>query len=96
MNGTIKSFEERKDIKGEETFDLGDSWKSNCATLPAVAFVLRTVLTNSPNSSLPECLFNIFNTTYNLTIRKSLALTTLNYLCSHSLTNEDCRSRVSR
>ena len=30
----IKSFKERKDIKGKDTFDLSDWWKSNCATLP--------------------------------------------------------------
>ena len=29
---SIKSFEERKDIKGKDTFDLSDWWKSNCAT----------------------------------------------------------------
>jgi hypothetical protein len=45
----IKSFEER----------------SNCATLPAFACVLRAVLTNSPNSCPPERLFSIFNATYN-------------------------------
>jgi hypothetical protein len=46
----IKSFEERKDSKGKGTFDLSEWWKSNCATLPAFASVLRAVLTNSPNS----------------------------------------------
>ena len=30
----IKSFEERKDSQGKDTFDLSDWWKSNCATLP--------------------------------------------------------------
>ena len=44
-----QSFEERKDIKGEDTFDLSD-WKSNCATLPGFAYVFCTVLTSSPNS----------------------------------------------
>ena len=35
--------------------------KSNCATLPAAfAYVLRAVLTNSPNSCPPERLFSIF------------------------------------
>jgi hypothetical protein len=37
---SIKSFEERKDRKGKDTFDLSDWWKSNCATLPAFACVL--------------------------------------------------------
>ncbi len=31
-----------------------------------------------------------------ITIRRSLTLTTLNYRCSHSLTNEACGSTVSR
>ena len=53
LAGSIKSFEERKDIKGKDTFDLSDWWKSNCATLPGFTYVLRTVLTNSPNSCLP-------------------------------------------
>ncbi len=62
--GSIKSFEERKDNKGKDTFVLSDWWKSNCATLPGFAYVLRAVLTNSPNSYPPERLFNIFNATY--------------------------------
>ena len=65
LDDSIKSFEERKDNKGKDTFDFSDWWKSNCATLPGFAYVLRTVLTNSPNSCAPECLFIIFNTTYN-------------------------------
>jgi hypothetical protein len=40
---SIKSFEERKDSKGKDSFDLSDWWKSNCATLPAFAYVLRAV-----------------------------------------------------
>jgi hypothetical protein len=63
--GSIKSFEERKDSKGKDTFDLSDWWKSNCATLPGFTYVLRAVLTNSPNSCPPERLFSIFNSTYN-------------------------------
>ena len=31
LAGSIKSFEERKDSKGKDTFDLSDWWKSNCA-----------------------------------------------------------------
>ena len=62
LAGSIKSFEERKDSKGKDTFDLSDWWKSNCATLPVVG----------------------------------VRPTTVNYLCSHSLTNEPCSSRVSR
>ena len=62
---SIKSFEERKDSKGKDTFDLSDWWKSNSATLPGLAYVLRAVLTNSPNSCPPERLFSIFNASYN-------------------------------
>ncbi len=64
LAGSIKSFEERNDSKGKDTFDLSDWWKSNCTTLPGFTYVLCEVLTNSPNSCPPECLFSIFNTTY--------------------------------
>ena len=62
--GSIKSFEERKDSKGKDTVDLSDWWKSNCATLTGFAYVLRAVLTNSPNSCPTERLFSLFNVTY--------------------------------
>ena len=65
LAASIKSFEERKDSKGKDTFDLSDWWKSNCATLPGFTYVLRAALTNSPNSCPPERLFSIFNATYN-------------------------------
>jgi hypothetical protein len=55
---SIKSFEERKDRKGKDTFDLSDWWKSNCTTLPRFTYVLCEVLTS-------ERLFSIFNATYN-------------------------------
>ena len=35
---SIKSFEERKDSKGKDTFDLSDWWKSNSVTLPGLTF----------------------------------------------------------
>ncbi len=70
---TIKSFEERKDSKGKDTFHLSDWWKSNCATLSGFAYVLRAVLTNSPNSCPPERLFILFNATYNDDQKKSHA-----------------------
>ena len=47
---SIKSFEERKDSNGKDTFVLSDWWKANGATLPGFTYVLRAVLTNSPNS----------------------------------------------
>jgi len=65
LTGSIKSFEESKDIKGKDTFDLSDWWKSNCATLSGFAYVFRAVLTNTPNSCPSESLFTLFNTTYN-------------------------------
>ena len=71
LAGSIKSFEERKDNKGKDTFGLSDWWKSNCATLSGFAYVLRTVLTNAPNSCPPERLFSLFNATYNDDQKKS-------------------------
>jgi hypothetical protein len=65
LTDSIKSFEERKDSEGKDTFDLSEWWKSNSGTLPGFTYVLRTVLTNSPNSCPPERLFSIFNATYN-------------------------------
>ena len=56
LTDSIKSFEDRKDSEGKDTFDLSDWWKSNCATLPAFTYVLRAVLTNSPYSCPPESL----------------------------------------
>ena len=50
---SIKSFEDRTDNQGKDTFDLSDWWKSNCATLSGFTYVFRTVLTNSPNSCPP-------------------------------------------
>jgi hypothetical protein len=71
LAGSIKSFEERKDSKGKDTFDLSDWWKSNCVTLSGFTYVLRTVLTNSPNSYPPERIFSIFNSTYDDDQKKS-------------------------
>ena len=65
LDDSIKSLEERKDSKGKDTFDLSDWWKSNSTTLPGFAYVLRAVLTNSPNSCPSERLFSLFNATYN-------------------------------
>ena len=64
LAGSIKSFEERKDSNGKDTFVLSDWWKTNGSTIPGFTYVFRAVLTNSPNSCPPECLFSIFNTTY--------------------------------
>jgi hypothetical protein len=71
LDDSIKSFETRKDSKGMDTFDLSDWWKSNCETLPGFTYVLRAVLTNSPNSCPHERVFSIFNVTYNDDQKKS-------------------------
>ncbi len=39
-------------------------WNKVCTTVPGFTYVLRAVLTNSPNSCPPESLFTIFNATY--------------------------------
>jgi hypothetical protein len=44
LPASIKSFEKRKDSQGKDTFDLSDWWKSNCAKVPAFAYVLPAVL----------------------------------------------------
>ncbi len=61
---SIKPLVERKDDKGQDTFEISDWWKANCAMLPAFTYVLRAVLTKSPNSCPPERLFSIFNSTF--------------------------------
>jgi hypothetical protein len=61
---SIKSHVERKDVKGNDTFDISDWWKTNCANLPVFTYVVRVVLTNSPNYCPPESLLIIFNSTF--------------------------------
>jgi hypothetical protein len=83
---SIKPLVDRKDVKGMDslaptnptcqtcemdTFDMLDWWKANCAKLPAFTYVLRAVLTNSPNSCSPERLFSIFNATFDDDQKKS-------------------------
>jgi hypothetical protein len=65
LTDSIKAFEERKDNKGKDTFDLSDWWKSNSTTLPGFTYVFRVVLSNSPNFCPTESLFSIFNVNYN-------------------------------
>ena len=43
---SIKPLVERKDDKGQDTFDISDWWKANCVKIPAFTYVLRAVLTN--------------------------------------------------
>ena len=66
----IKSLVERKYGKGKDTFDISDWWHTNSAKLPSFTYVLRTVLTNSPNSCPPERLFSIFNSTFDANLWK--------------------------
>ena len=61
---SIKPLVETMDGKEKDTFDLSDWWKASCAKLPAFTYVMRAVLTNSPNSCPPEHLFSIFNSTF--------------------------------
>ena len=61
---SIKSLDERKDVKGKDTFSLPEWWRCNSGNLPHFAFVLRALLTNAPNSCPPERLFSMFNATF--------------------------------
>ena len=85
---------ERKDVKGNDTFDISDWWKTNCAKLPAFTYVLCAVLTSSPNYCPPERLFRIFNSTFDADQKTSYA--DYSYRYSHSLTLEHSSSGVSR
>ncbi len=70
---SIKPHVERKDFKGNDTFEISDCWKANCAMLTVFTYVLRAVLTNSPNSCPPERLFSIFNSTFDADQSRSYA-----------------------
>ena len=50
----IKPRSQRLNAKGKDTFDLGTWWCANAEKVPSRAYVLRAVLTNSPNSIPPE------------------------------------------
>ena len=56
---SIKPLDQRKDAKGKDTFTLSDWWRCNSGELPHFAFVLRALLTNAPNSCLPDRLFSM-------------------------------------
>jgi len=73
--------------------------KTNCATLPAFAYVLLAVLTtvtHPPLARLSVSLASEASMQLTMTIRRSLTPTTFSYPCSHSSTNEHSTSRVSR
>ncbi len=56
LPASITSFQEKA---REMTLSTLCDWcKSNCAMLPAFAYVLRAVLSNSPNSCPPERLLS--------------------------------------
>ena len=61
---SIKSLDERKDVKGKDTFSLPEWWRCNSGSLPHFSFVLRALLTNAPNSCPPERLFSMFHATF--------------------------------
>ena len=48
----------------KDTFDLQLWWREATAKVPSWAYVLRAVLTNSPNSIPPERCFSILNDTF--------------------------------
>ena len=61
----IKPLEQRRDSKTrKDTFSLKEWWAGNSEKIPSWAFVLRAVLTNSPNSIPPERVFSILNDTF--------------------------------
>jgi hypothetical protein len=63
---SIKSLDQRKDAKGQDTFSLPapEWWRCNSGVFPHFSFVLRALLTNAPNSCPPERLFSMFNATF--------------------------------
>jgi hypothetical protein len=61
----IKPMEQRLDAKTKkDTFDLQAWWREAAAKVLSWAYVLRAVLTNSPNSIPPERCFSILNDTF--------------------------------
>ena len=67
----IKSCDERKDVKSNDTFVFCDWWRYNSGELSNFAFVLRAVLMHVPNSCPPERLFSIFNATFDVNQKSS-------------------------
>ena len=61
----IKPRAARLNDKGKDTFELLAWWRGNeLDKLPAFSYVLRAILTNSPNSIPPERVFSILNDTF--------------------------------
>ena len=86
---SIKSLVERKDDKGQDTFDISDSVQSYqySRTCCVQCSLTHTTLAHL-SVSLPSSI--------QLSIRSRLTLTTYSYRCSLSLTIEHCSIRVSR
>jgi hypothetical protein len=50
---SMKPLGERKQDKGNDTFDFSDWWKSYCLQQPAFSYVLRAVLSNEITQLFP-------------------------------------------
>ena len=71
---SIKPLSQRRHPKTQkDTFDMGDWWRANGDSVPAFKYVLRAVLTNSPNSIPPERVFSILNNTFDDDQHRALA-----------------------
>ena len=49
---SIKQLVERKDDKGQDTFDISDWWKTNCAKIPAFTYVQLSMQSQFDNRAL--------------------------------------------
>ncbi len=49
---SIKPLVERKDDKGQDTFDISDWWKTNCAKIPAFTYVQLSMQSQFDNRAL--------------------------------------------
>ena len=86
---SMKPLGERKQYKGNDTFDFSDWWKSYCLQQPAFSYVLRAVLSIeitqlfSRLSVSSACWMQLL-----MTIRGRFTPTTLSSGCSRSITHE--------
>ena len=94
---SIKSLVERKDDKGQDTFDISDWWKGNCVKLPAFTDVLRAMITSLTHPTAAHLSVSLTSSIQlSMPIRSRLTLTTYSYRCSLSLTIEHSSIRVSQ
>ena len=54
----------RTRIEEKDTFSLSGFWRENEILVPAFWYVLRAVLSNTPNSIPPERVFSILNNSF--------------------------------